>query len=86
MLAVAHPGSLFGLATSIDPTGSDLEYGHVGESPGYRAVTLSRAHAGTGLVVLTNSDNGREAHKFVAAHADRLVGDLGAGLAAAHAY
>jgi hypothetical protein len=80
---VAHPGSLFGLGTSVDPSGPDLEFGHVGESPGYRGVTLSRMHAGTGLVVLTNSDSGREAHKFVAAHAGRL---LGAGLATAHAY
>ncbi|GAA3849290.1 hypothetical protein GCM10022243_14080 [Saccharothrix violaceirubra] len=86
MLTVAHEGSLFGLGTSVDPTGADLEFGHIGESPGYRAVTLTGITAGTGLVVLTNSDNGREAHKFVAAHADRLVGDLGTGLSAAHAY
>ncbi|MBP2336774.1 amino acid adenylation domain-containing protein [Saccharothrix coeruleofusca] len=86
MLTVAHPGSLFGLGTSVDPTGADLEYGHVGESPGYRAVTLSRLRAGSGLVVLTNSDSGREAHKFVATHAAQLVDGLGAGLTTAHEY
>src|SRR5690606_27521735 len=66
LLTVAHRDALYGLGTSIDDTAGDLEFGHVGESAGYRSMMLSRVHRGTGFVVLTNSETGKEIHKHVA--------------------
>ncbi|MEV4016594.1 amino acid adenylation domain-containing protein [Nonomuraea angiospora] len=66
LLTVAHRDALYGLGTSIDDTAGDIEFGHVGESAGYRSMMLSRIHRGTGFVVLTNSETGKEIHKHVA--------------------
>ncbi|MEU1882733.1 amino acid adenylation domain-containing protein [Streptosporangium sp. NPDC020072] len=67
LLTVAHREALYGLGTSVDDTGGDIEFGHVGESAGYRSMMLSRINRATGFVVLTNSESGKELHKHVAA-------------------
>jgi CubicO group peptidase (beta-lactamase class C family) len=66
LLTVAHPDCLYGLGTSVDSTEHDIEFGHVGESVGYRAMSIGRMHGGNGFVVLTNAESGKEVHRFVA--------------------
>jgi non-ribosomal peptide synthase protein (TIGR01720 family) len=68
LLTVGHPEGLYGLGTSVDDFGADLEFGHVGESVGYRAMMIGRMRSGSGFVVLTNADSGKEVHRFVATH------------------
>ncbi|MCW3817563.1 non-ribosomal peptide synthetase [Micromonospora sp. DR5-3] len=65
LLTAVHADALYGLGTSVDDTGTEVEYGHVGESVGYRAMLLGRVHSGAGFVVLTNADSGKEVHKAV---------------------
>jgi CubicO group peptidase (beta-lactamase class C family) len=62
-----HPGTSYGLSTLVDDTGPDLEFGHAGEITGYRAVTMMRIRSGSGVVVLTNGDSGKEVVKAVEA-------------------
>jgi amino acid adenylation domain-containing protein/non-ribosomal peptide synthase protein (TIGR01720 family) len=66
LLAAGSDDGLYGLGTSVDDTGAEVEFGHVGETTGYRSMMLSRLRAGTGFVVLTSADSGKEIHKFVA--------------------
>jgi non-ribosomal peptide synthase protein (TIGR01720 family) len=66
LFTVVHADGLYGLGTSVDDFGADIEYGHVGESVGYRAMMIGRVRAGTGFVVLTNADSGKEVHRYVA--------------------
>ncbi|MEE6259636.1 amino acid adenylation domain-containing protein [Plantactinospora sonchi] len=66
LLTAIHRDALYGLGTSVDDTGREVEFGHVGESVGYRAMMLGRVRSGTGFVVLTNADSGKEVHKVVA--------------------
>jgi len=65
-LLTASPGSFYGLGSIVDGTGPDLEYGHGGEPVGYRAMSYSRLRDGTGIVVLTNGDSGKEVVQWVA--------------------
>ncbi|MER7756043.1 AMP-binding protein [Kitasatospora sp. NPDC097643] len=67
MLTVTAPSRFYGMGTVLDGTGDDLEYGHTGETSGYRAIGLSRLNDGTGVVVLTNSASGRAVLKDVLA-------------------
>jgi hypothetical protein len=61
-----HPGSLYGLGSIVDGSGPDLEFGHGGETAGYRATVFSRLRSGQGVVVLTNGAAGREVATFLA--------------------
>lgn len=79
MLTVWHPGSFYGLGTVVDTTGGDLEYGHGGRTVGYRVGTFTRAGSGEGLIVLTNSENGKHINTFVADTVRRAGGGLGDG-------
>ncbi|WP_172383635.1 amino acid adenylation domain-containing protein [Streptomyces sp. MNP-20] len=73
MLTEAFPGSFYGLGTVIDGSLGDVEFGHGGQTPGYRALTSLRLRSGTGCVVMTNSDLGKEVHKAVAAGLGRDI-------------
>ncbi|WP_436520723.1 amino acid adenylation domain-containing protein [Actinoplanes sp. HUAS TT8] len=84
MLTISHPDGLFGLGTSVDRTATAVEFGHIGEAAGYRSATLMEAVGGNGVVVLTNSDNGKEAQRFVAAAVAEQTVVLGAGFSQAH--
>ncbi|GAB3261086.1 non-ribosomal peptide synthetase [Kineosporia babensis] len=55
MLTLQHPGSFYGLGTVLD----DSEFGHAGEVPGFRAISMTGIESGTGFVALTNSDAGK---------------------------
>ncbi|GIG56668.1 hypothetical protein Lfu02_10400 [Longispora fulva] len=66
LLTVVLPGSFYGLGTIVDDSGADTEFGHGGESTGFRCMTMTRLNEGSGLVVLTNSESGREVHGFLA--------------------
>ncbi|AVH60305.1 MULTISPECIES: serine hydrolase domain-containing protein [Streptomyces] len=63
MLTEAFPGSFYGLGTVVEGTPGEPEFGHDGQSAGFRALTSVRLRSGTGLVVMTNSDNGEELHR-----------------------
>ncbi|MBT2491922.1 amino acid adenylation domain-containing protein [Streptomyces sp. ISL-96] len=79
MLTIWHPGSFYGLGTVVDTTGGDLEYGHGGRTVGYRVGTFTRVDSGEGLIVLTNSENGKQVNTFVADAVRRADGGLGTG-------
>jgi CubicO group peptidase (beta-lactamase class C family) len=67
-LAVAQlttgTGGVFGLGCMVDridgPAGARVEFTHRGRIPGYRALTAGRVPDGSGLVLLTNGDQGHE--------------------------
>ncbi len=65
MLTIAPPGRFYGMGSVVDESGDDLDYGHTGQTDGYRAMATGQLRAGTGVVVLTNADSGREVLKFV---------------------
>ncbi|MGW7201365.1 non-ribosomal peptide synthetase [Streptomyces chryseus] len=67
MLTEAFPGSFYGLGTVVDGSMADPEFGHGGQTAGFRALTSLRLRSGNGCVVMTNSDNGKHVHKVVAA-------------------
>lgn len=67
MLTEAFPGSFYGLGTVIDGSSADPEFGHGGQTAGFRALTSMRLRSGNGCVVMTNSDSGKQVHKAVAA-------------------
>ncbi|MFE4960953.1 serine hydrolase [Streptomyces sp. NPDC056653] len=83
MLTIWHPGSFYGLGTVLDNTRGDVEYGHGGRTVGYRVGTFTRIDSGEGLIVLTNSENGKHANTFVADAVRRAGGGLGTGEAIA---
>jgi len=65
MLTVVPPCRFYGMGSLIDRSGADLEYGHTGQTTGYRAMMISQIYGGTGLVALTNGESGREVLKFL---------------------
>jgi hypothetical protein len=73
MLTEAFPGSFYGLGTVVDGTPGEPEFGHGGQTAGFRALTSVRLRSGTGCVVMTNSDNGKELHRAVAAALGRII-------------
>ncbi|MEV0442079.1 amino acid adenylation domain-containing protein [Streptomyces spectabilis] len=73
MLTEAFPGSFYGLGTVVDSSLGDVEFGHGGQTPGFRALTSLRLRSGAGCVVMTNSDLGKEVHKAVAASLGRDI-------------
>ncbi|GAA5008871.1 amino acid adenylation domain-containing protein [Streptomyces siamensis] len=73
MLTEAFPGSFYGLGTVVDATPGEPEFGHGGQTAGFRALTSVRLRSGTGCVVMTNSDNGKEVHRAVAAALGRII-------------
>jgi CubicO group peptidase (beta-lactamase class C family) len=58
-------GASYALSTLVDDTGPDLEFGHAGEITGYRAMTIMQVRGGSGVVVLTNGESGKEVIKSV---------------------
>ncbi|NUP51104.1 MAG: beta-lactamase family protein, partial [Catenulispora sp.] len=70
MLAEAVPGSFFGLGTVLDATGGRLWFGHGGELPGHRAITMCDAHTGDGYTVLTNGADGDRVIRLFTSAAD----------------
>ncbi|WP_407838836.1 amino acid adenylation domain-containing protein [Streptomyces sp. DSM 116496] len=78
MLTEEFPGSFYGLGTVVDGSMADLEFGHGGQTAGFRALTSLQLRSGNGCVVMTNSDNGKHVHKVVAALLGRDV-DITAG-------
>ncbi|WP_406095437.1 amino acid adenylation domain-containing protein [Streptomyces sp. NBC_01013] len=83
MLTIWHPGSFYGLGTVLDDTAGDVEFGHGGRTVGYRVGTFTRIDSGEGLIVLTNSENGKHANTYVADAVRRTGGGLGTGEAIA---
>ncbi|MFF4353033.1 amino acid adenylation domain-containing protein [Streptomyces sp. NPDC001530] len=73
MLTEAFPGSFYGLGTVVDGTPGEPEFGHGGQTAGFRALTSVRLRSGTGCVVMTNSDNGKELYRAVAAALGRII-------------
>ncbi|MEU3527966.1 amino acid adenylation domain-containing protein [Streptomyces sp. NPDC038707] len=67
MLTEAFPGSFYGLGTVVDGSSTDPDFGHGGQTAGYRALTSMQLRSGNGCVVMTNSDNGKQVYKAVAA-------------------
>jgi len=66
-----NPGGYYGLGTIVDRTGDDVEFGHGGEPIGYHHMAISRVTSGTGFVVLTNGESGREVVKLLVAEVAR---------------
>ncbi|MFE9566781.1 amino acid adenylation domain-containing protein, partial [Streptomyces sp. NPDC006487] len=79
MVTVWHPGSFYGLGSVVDTTAGDVEYGHGGRTVGYRVGTFTRVDSGEGLIVLTNSENGKQVNTFAADTVRRGGGGLGHG-------
>ncbi|WP_345575421.1 amino acid adenylation domain-containing protein [Streptomyces prasinosporus] len=77
MLTEAFPGSFYGLGTVVDGSAGEREFGHGGQTAGFRALVSVRLRSGVGCVVLTNGDGGKQVHKAVAASLGRemAVGD-----------
>ncbi|MFI6492461.1 amino acid adenylation domain-containing protein [Streptomyces sp. NPDC050564] len=73
MLTEAFPGSFYGLGTVVDGTPGEPEFGHGGQTAGFRALTSVRLRSGAGCVVMTNSDNGKALHRAVAAALGRII-------------
>ena len=65
-MLTSQPGNLYGLGSMVDQAAGDLEFGHSGETTGYRAMVFNRMRDGAGVVVLTNSDSGHEVVRFLA--------------------
>ena len=66
LLTEGFPGSFYGLGTVVDRTVTDLEFGHGGQTPGFRALISIQLSTGNGCVVMTNGDNGKNVHHVVA--------------------
>ncbi|MFI7411842.1 amino acid adenylation domain-containing protein [Streptomyces sp. NPDC049627] len=71
MLTEAFPGSFYGLGTVVDSSLGEPEFGHGGQTAGFRALVSLRLRSGSGCVVLTNGDGGKHVHKTVAASLGR---------------
>ncbi|WP_406217955.1 amino acid adenylation domain-containing protein [Streptomyces canus] len=82
-LLAGETGTFYGLGTIVDDSGDDLEFGHGGEPTGYWNMAISRLHAGTGFVALTNADSGKAVVKHLTAELGRQDGTFGQGRLAA---
>ncbi|MFQ6148746.1 non-ribosomal peptide synthetase [Streptomyces seoulensis] len=71
MLTETFPGSFYGLGTVVDGSLGEPEFGHGGQTAGFRALVSVRLRSGSGCVVLTNGDGGKHVHKAVAASLGR---------------
>lgn len=71
MLTEAFPGSFYGLGTVVDGSLGEAEFGHGGQTAGFRALVSLRLRSGSGCVVLTNGEGGKHVHKAVAASLGR---------------
>ncbi|MFJ9099152.1 amino acid adenylation domain-containing protein [Streptomyces sp. NPDC102405] len=78
-LLAGETGTFYGLGTIVDDSGDDLEFGHGGEPTGYWNMAISRLHAGTGFVALTNADSGKAVVKHLTAELGRQDGVFGRG-------
>ncbi|MGV9450285.1 amino acid adenylation domain-containing protein [Streptomyces sp. NPDC003635] len=78
MLTMWHPGGFYGLGTVVDTSTGEVEYGHGGRTVGFRVGTFTRVDSGEGLIVLTNSENGKRVNTFVA-DTVRRAGGFGKG-------
>jgi CubicO group peptidase (beta-lactamase class C family) len=66
MLTIWHPGSFYGLGTVIDTSAGDLEFGHGGRTVGFRVGTFTQIDSGAGLIVLANSESGKQVQAHLA--------------------
>ncbi|MDT9701827.1 serine hydrolase domain-containing protein, partial [Streptomyces sp. P17] len=82
-LLAGESGTFYGLGTIVDDSGDDLEFGHGGEPSGYWNMAISRLHAGTGFVALTNADSGKAVVKHLTAELGRDDARFGSGRLAA---
>ncbi|MFD8499255.1 amino acid adenylation domain-containing protein [Amycolatopsis sp. NPDC059657] len=64
----------YGLGTVLDESGP--LFGHVGDNRGFRSMSISDLSSGTGLVVMTNGDNGAEVIDRVAVSVARSHPEL----------
>lgn len=55
----------WGLGWGIESSGGDTYFVHWGASPGYQCVAIASRKTGTGIVILTNSENGLEAAREI---------------------
>jgi CubicO group peptidase (beta-lactamase class C family) len=63
-MLTATAGSLYGLSMIVDRSDAELDFGAVGEFPGYWAMTMCRG-TGDGFVLLANGDGGRGLAAFI---------------------
>ncbi|HEY0638430.1 MAG TPA: serine hydrolase, partial [Pseudonocardiaceae bacterium] len=70
LLRPGTAGGAYGLGVVVETAeDGDTEFGHTGETVGYRAVAIGRLRAGSGVVVLTNGDAGSQVAGLVTATA-----------------
>ncbi|HKT01236.1 MAG TPA: amino acid adenylation domain-containing protein, partial [Rugosimonospora sp.] len=79
MLTVVEPCRFYGLGAVVDGTGEDLEFGHTGQTGGYRAAMLAQIDGGTGVVALVNADSGREVLTYLVGALRRQDAGFGRG-------
>ena len=51
-------GTDYGLGVFVNGTGTHRWFGHGGDVPGYKCLSMTYLQNGDGIVVLTNSENG----------------------------
>ncbi|MFD7622531.1 amino acid adenylation domain-containing protein, partial [Streptomyces sp. NPDC059802] len=67
MLTIVEPCHFYGMGVFVDASGGGLDYGHTGQTAGYRAMALSQMESGTGLVMLANAEHSRPVLKWLMA-------------------
>ncbi|WP_440554626.1 non-ribosomal peptide synthase/polyketide synthase [Streptomyces sp. SCPE 10] len=67
MLTIVEPCHFYGMGVFVDGSGGGLDYGHTGQTAGYRAMALSQLESGTGLVMLANAEHARPVLKWLMA-------------------
>jgi CubicO group peptidase (beta-lactamase class C family) len=65
MLTIVEPCHFYGMGVFVDGSGGGLDYGHTGQTAGYRAMALSQMDSGTGLVMLANAEHARPVLKWL---------------------
>ncbi|ATZ23947.1 Tyrocidine synthase 3 [Streptomyces lavendulae subsp. lavendulae] len=67
MLTIVEPCHFYGMGVFVDRSGGGIDYGHTGQTAGYRAMALSQIESGTGLVMLANAEYARPVLKWLMA-------------------
>jgi amino acid adenylation domain-containing protein len=67
MLTIVEPCHFYGMGVFVDTSGGGLDYGHTGQTAGYRAMALNQMESGTGLVMLANAEHARPVLKWLMA-------------------
>jgi len=76
-MLTSHPGAFYGLGSIVDITGTGIEFGHGGETVGYRSRVFGQLPAGDGVVILTNGESGGGVVQFLASALGRDGGVTG---------